>query len=206
MIVPLAERRGQLEIKKSLFIATAAPVRNGQEARSRIQAMRDKHPKCSHVVWAFCTGGSVTLTCAMSDDGEPKGSAGRPVLRVIRNSGITDILITVVRYFGGTKLGRGGLVRAYTQSAAGVIKNLRIKEIIPESTLLLTLEYELYERIAAFLKSTDARIDEEDFATRVTLRCAVAETRVDSLCSELVELTSGRVEIKIDDQLPPEIG
>ena len=133
MLIPIGERREELEFKKSVFIAAASAVHDPEEAKLRIRKMREKHPKCSHVAWAYCVGSPENPTLGMSDDGEPKGTAGRPMLGVIQNRNIIDILITVVRYFGGTKLGRGGLVRAYSQSAAKAVEHLAVRKIVPES-------------------------------------------------------------------------
>ena len=199
MKYPVETRRWELEVKKSLFISTAIPVKSSEEAKAEIQDMRDRHPKCSHVVWAFCTGVSENPKYAMSDDGEPKGTAGRPVLRVIQNSEITNILVTVVRYFGGTKLGRGGLVRAYAQSAGGVVANTRLKEIVAESMLRLEIEYGLYEKVIRFLKSRSVRVDDEDFSTGVVIHCGVAMPERQTLCSDLTEMTGGTIKISFHE-------
>lgn len=202
MLIPLDDRIEQLEFKKSLFIASASAVQGPEEAKEKILETREKHPKCSHVVWAYCVGAPEKTTHRMSDDGEPKGTAGRPVLGVIQSRNMTNILITVVRYFGGIKLGRGGLVRAYTQSAAKVVENLKVREIIPKVSMLLEMEYGLHDRIESFLKKSDVQIEEQTYSTNVTVRCIVEKSRLDETCTGLKELSGGRIQINNIESSP----
>ena len=130
-LVPLESRTLELFVKRSRFIAKAEKVSSPEEVKPLVRRRREEHPGCSHVVWAFVTGPPKSRTMGLSDDGEPKGTAGRPVLEVLKGSGITDTLVTVVRFFGGTKLGTGGLVRAYSDAARGVLENIPTEELIP---------------------------------------------------------------------------
>jgi len=114
--------------KKSKFIGLCFPVQNEEEAIAYINEIRKEHKSATHVVYAFSIGDSIQRS---TDDGEPSGTAGRPVLEVIKNSGLNNIIVLVVRYFGGILLGTGGLVRAYTASAQGVLQVAEKAEIIP---------------------------------------------------------------------------
>jgi len=124
--------------KKSKFIGLCFPVQNEEEAIAYINEIRKEQKSTSHVVYAFSIGDSIQRS---TDDGEPSGTAGRPVLEVIKNSGLNNIIVLVVRYFGGILLGTGGLVRAYTASAQGVLQVAEKAEIIPAVKMLAGVNY-----------------------------------------------------------------
>ena len=107
--MPAQAHQVELEIKRSKFLTFAAPAVNRKEAEGFIRSLRDKHPQANHVCWAYIAGPPNTTIRSMSDDGEPSGTAGMPMLKVLEYSGYGDIVVAVVRYFGGTKLGTGGL-------------------------------------------------------------------------------------------------
>ena len=147
---PTSSARTEHIDRKSRFIAIAERIETAAEAKNYIQILRKQNPDASHVVYAFRVGGLSRDEYGMNDDGEPKGTAGRPVLEVLRGSSVTNVVIAVVRYFGGTKLGTGGLVRAYTSAAQGVLETLRIEVLeeraqypwhAPMSTMHLSEEY-----------------------------------------------------------------
>ena len=116
--VPTGEAVIEIEVKRSRFIGYAAPAATVEAARGFIESVRQRHPDASHHVYAFEVGHGASVTHGMSDDGEPSGTAGRPALVVVENHELGDVVAVVVRYFGGTKLGTGGLVRAYTQAVS----------------------------------------------------------------------------------------
>ena len=116
MNVPLEEATAELNVKNSRFISEVFPVSSQADAREKLHELKKKYSDATHVVHAFVVGASGEVN-GMSDDGEPSGTAGRPVLDVLKGSGLTNILLTVTRYFGGTLLGTGGLVHAYSDSA-----------------------------------------------------------------------------------------
>ncbi|MCK9225730.1 MAG: YigZ family protein, partial [Candidatus Muirbacterium halophilum] len=119
----------ELNVKKSIFIAKAQFVDNTLIVRDIIKQEKQAHKGYTHVVHGFRIGKPNSETCGMSDDGEPSHTAGKPVLNIIQKSNVSNVIITVVRYFGGIKLGTGGLVRAYTDSAKGCFEKLVLREI-----------------------------------------------------------------------------
>ncbi|MBO7092300.1 MAG: YigZ family protein, partial [Victivallales bacterium] len=134
----------ELTVKNSRFLAEAFIVGNAEAARERLREQKERFSDASHVVHAFIVGpeGNV-MGC--SDDGEPSGTSGRPVLEVLKGSGVTNVILTVTRWFGGTKLGTGGLVKAYTESAQGVVAQMRTHELVAMSHFEMMVPYGLYE-------------------------------------------------------------
>jgi len=129
MLIPLKTVSVEIVIKKSRFIAIATPLDSPEQAKSHILQSRKEHPDASHVIHAYILGKRGDLF-SMSDDREPRNTAGRPVLEVLKGSGITNILVIVIRYFGGTKLGTGGLVRAYSAAAKEALSCIPVEELI----------------------------------------------------------------------------
>ncbi|WP_319475710.1 YigZ family protein [Marispirochaeta aestuarii] len=195
MFVPTQSRAAELEIKKSLFLATAHPVSSEDEAKEIIRRTREEHPKSTHVVWAFVLGDENTQHLGMSDDGEPRGTAGKPALSTLQYSGLTNILVCVVRYFGGTKLGTGGLVKAYIDSTKAVIDDIPRKLLVEETVLGLRFGYHYYEGVRKVLGEYKARIEAEDFGTDVSLKLSIETEHAGELKQALGELTSGSVVI-----------
>ena len=195
MFIPREERTRRLEIKKSLFIAAAHPVQTEEAAKALIRDTRAEHPKCSHVVWAYILGDENSQTQGMTDDGEPKGTAGKPVLATLQYGGLTNILVTVVRYFGGIKLGKGGLVKAYTDSVKSVIDDIPVKILVTETVLHMRFGYADYDGIRKALKHHRAAVEQEHFETDVSLVCRVEEERSEQLRLELMDITRGNVVI-----------
>ena len=193
LLIPVEERTRQLEIKKSLFIAAAHPVKTEEAVKGLIRDARAEHPKCSHVVWAYILGDEKSQALGMSDDGEPKGTAGKPALAVLQYSGLTNILVTVVRYFGGIKLGKGGLVKAYTGSVKAVIDDIPVKIQVTETVLHMRFGYADYDGIRKALKQHRAAVEQEHFETGVSLVCRVEEKRSEQLRLELMDITRGNV-------------
>ena len=158
--------RSETLVKKSRFIAEIFPVKNQQDVRALLKAQKQKYADSSHVVHAFALGKNAEIM-GMSDDGEPAGTAGRPVLAVLKGSGCTDILLTVTRYFGGTLLGTGGLVKAYTEAAQAVLALAHTEVFTEREEFGLRLSYEDYETCKRLLKKFGVKVGTEDFAERV---------------------------------------
>ena len=131
-----------------------------------------------------------------SDDGEPKGTAGRPALEVLKGSGFTNVLITVVRYYGGTNLGTGGLVRAYSDCAREALRGLPGKPLRREARFRVEIPYPLYERLKAWVAAHDGELRSEDFATAVTIEGVVPEECRDALAAFLADLSGGKVSLE----------
>ena len=178
MNVLLGSARAETLVKKSRFIAEIFPVKNQQDVRALLKAQKQKYADSSHVVHAFALGKNAEIM-GMSDDGEPAGTAGRPVLAVLKGSGCTDILLTVTRYFGGTLLGTGGLVKAYTEAAQAVLALAHTEVFAEREEFGLRLSYEDYETCNRLLKKFGAKVTVEDFAENVSVSGSV-ETRLKS--------------------------
>ena len=133
-------------------------------------------PDASHHVYAFRVGFGNSVVEGMSDDGEPSGTAGPPVLAVLRGTKLGDIVMVIVRYFGGTKLGTGGLVRAYTEAAQNGLASLTTEYNIIKKTIGIDLPYSLYEKLKRLIQTYDAAIEDEIFDTKVTLIIKIPST------------------------------
>lgn len=144
--IPARETRAELSVVNSRFIASAGPVFSVEEARSFIAKIRTEFADATHHVPAFIIGYGASITEHCSDDGEPSGTAGRPALAVLQGSGLGDIAVVVTRYFGGTKLGTGGLVRAYTDAVKTVLAVLPLAMKIPTHLVMTSLPYKYFER------------------------------------------------------------
>ena len=179
--------------KKSVFIGHAKPVKTGEEAVEFINKIRGKYPDATHNVYAYMIGANVTR---YSDDGEPGGTAGMPVLEVIRKSGFTDACIVVTRYFGGILLGTGGLVRAYSHAAKLAAEAAHVITYERFITCEIICDYTDYDKIRASYQGVGLMVDGVDFAADVTQRLAVRAPEYDGFCAALTELTNGAVLIE----------
>lgn len=181
-------------IKKSRFLGTVLPVSSEEEARACLTAEKKKHYAARHTCHAFRFG-EAPSTVRFSDDGEPGGTAGKPILSVIESSDIRDILIMVTRYFGGTLLGTGGLVRAYTEAAQAALKNAVLSEIRWKKDLILSLSYSDLDLITRILEQENCPI-EADYTDQITIRTVVPEEKADALIRLMTERTAGRIRCK----------
>lgn len=195
-LIPAAPVRVEEVILRSRFITTAAPAWTSDAARAFVAEMRAEFPDASHNCYAFVAGppGS-TAQIGMSDDGEPGGTAGRPMLAVLLGCGIGDIAVVVTRYFGGTKLGTGGLVRAYSGGVKAVLAVLPTREKVALATLLASGPYRWVTPVARLLPDFEATVSEQEFAADVTWRITLPEERAAALAAALVELSHGEIEV-----------
>ena len=168
-----------LQFQKSRFLALVFPVASPEGAREKLKELKHQYEDATHVVHAFITGKENSLTTGYSDDGEPPGTAGRPVFDVVRGQGATGIFVAVVRWFGGTKLGTGGLVKAYGDSAKAVLELGTWGEDLDWAEFTLNVEYTLYEPLRHALELRSGKILEETFGDQVTLRAQVLSTQRD---------------------------
>ena len=182
--------RGEIVEKKSRFIAHVQAVDSVEEAQEFIEAVKKKYWDARHNCSAFSVGEMNPLT-RCSDDGEPGGTAGKPILEVIQGSGIRNIVIVVTRYFGGTLLGTGGLVRAYTEAAKAGIENAVIIEKIPATRMKLFTEYTDLGKIQYILT-----VENTEYTDKVEIRALFPEKEKKALCRALTEGTGGRVHIE----------
>ncbi len=192
MKVPTSSASSELVVRRSRFIGGARYCDNPDAVKGIVGEIRELHGGCNHVVYAFITGPAGEVS-GMSDDGEPKGTAGRPALEVLKGTGLTNTLVTVVRYFGGTKLGTGGLVRAYTESARTALALLDTEELIEKLRFAVVLPYRLYDPAGRLLQSLSGAVLHEDFAEQVTLQGELPAERRAELEKELADLSGGSV-------------
>ena len=164
--------------KKSEFIGDAAHVDTLDEALAFVAAIRERHPKARHVAYAaVCGGADGRLFERMSDDGEPSGTAGKPILDVLKQSGTTDCVIAVTRYFGGILLGSGGLVRAYSSAASMAMKTARVARIMTARRYRVRLDYPQLARFQQILAQIDGRQEAEEYAADIRLTAVVPAER-----------------------------
>lgn len=194
MLVPKGSSLETIEIKKSRFISIGKYVSSAEEAKEMVKATRKEYADSSHVVHAFLSGTGADIF-GFSDDREPSGTAGRPVLEVLKGSGITNIIVLVVRYFGGTKLGTGGLVKAYTEAAQKVLESLSVEELITKSSFKLDLTYDLYDQIIKILKIHSAEFGEPVFDTHIHISGKLPERELSSASNEIRNVSAGRVRL-----------
>lgn len=182
--------RAELIVRRSRFLAEATPVPSAEAARALQRERKRVYADANHVVFAFVCGpqGGV-MGC--SDDGEPSGTAGRPVLEVLKGSGITNALLTVTRWFGGILLGTGGLVRAYTESAQLVLAGAPVAELVPLTRFALALSYIHYETVRRRLPDFAAEIAGEEFGAEVTLSGALPSANYEAFSAAVRDLTNG---------------
>jgi uncharacterized YigZ family protein len=193
--VPAARARADIRVVNSRFIATAAPAATVEAARSFIAAIRAEMPDASHHVYAYIVGHGATTTLGMSDDGEPSGTAGRPVMAVLRGSGLGDVVLVVTRYFGGTLLGTGGLVHAYGDAARAVLAALPREEKVERRPLVVTLPYAAYELVRRLVAAYAGNIIEESFAADVTMHVLLPLAQVEPFTVAIGEATAGQAQV-----------
>ena len=171
---PVGTYRHETEIKRSKFITTFSEVENKAAAKRFIERVRQEYPDANHHCWAMVAGHPDDLyQHDQNDDGEPKGTAGKPMLNVLQHSGIGNIAVVVTRYFGGIKLGAGGLVRAYTHAVSEPLKTLDTSLIIQKHPVILELPYTALAEFEYWLKSTDIEVTNKAFTESVALHLQV---------------------------------
>jgi len=195
--IPLNEIRREHVVVNSRFIATLAPVFGIDEARAFIARIKKEFAEASHNVPAYIIGGGNTVTEYFSDDGEPAGTAGRPVLAVLRGSGLGDVAVMITRYFGGTLLGTGGLVKAYTESTQMVVNAVGRGRRVAVHVSMLVIPYHLLERIRRMVARNHGEVLGEDFAADITLTLQCPVESMDGFQNELRELTAGKLRAEV---------
>jgi len=198
--VPAHEIRRELTISNSRFISTLAPVFSVDEAKAFIQRIKHEFPDASHNVPVYLVGHGTSEIAHCSDAGEPSGTAGRPALAVLRGSGLGDVVVVVTRYFGGTKLGTGGLVRAYSEAVRLVVEAVPRAEKVLTNTILLAFPYTYLERVRLLVAAQGGQVLDETFAVDVTLTARVRVEKLAAFQSLLSDLTNGKVQAEVIDQ------
>lgn len=178
----------ELEIRKSRFIAHALPVADRDAAMLALRRLREAYPGATHVCWALLAGGQ----SGMSDDGEPSGTAGRPILEVLRHHDLDGVLAAVVRYYGGVKLGAGGLVRAYTDAIASALQSAARVERIALAQLSVEIGYPDEARVRRWIEQEGVELVESAYGMTVRLQLRMPTTLRDTARNALTDLTQGR--------------
>ena len=182
----------EIEIKKSRFIAHIAEVKSEEEAEALIKQTKKKYYDASHSCSAYILASDKGIRHS-SDDGEPSGTAGKPILDVIAGAGLSDVIVTVTRYFGGTELGTGGLVRAYSGVTAEVLKNAEIIEVISAKLTEFVIDYGLLPKLQHLLPELGIIIYETEYLEKVKISVLITEEVSGKFYKELLEMTAGEI-------------
>lgn len=193
-LAPAHQQQFELEIKRSRFITTIGNVCDKPSAKTFIQSVRDTYPDANHHCWAMVAGQPNDIYLHdQSDDGEPKGTAGKPMLNVLLHSGFGNSAIVVTRYFGGIKLGAGGLVRAYSQAVSGVIGELLTTEVYVTNRWVVKVPYSLLATLEHRLLDTNIRVGEKQFHDQIIMELHVPDSASNGLHAMLSDVGNGSI-------------
>ena len=190
--VPAGSAQSELVVRGSVFIATVDHSPSVDHAKVLVSQIAEAHSDASHNAWAFQITRGPQALVGSSDDGEPGGTAGRPMLAVVQGSGLCEIAAVVTRYFGGTKLGAGGLVRAYSNAVRQVLNELSTVELVLHHVARLVVDYGLYGNLKYLLPRLGVQMRDERFTDRAILEVAVPYDRLDELSNLLRDMTNGQ--------------
>lgn len=192
-LIPAEEIRRTLTVINSRFIASLAPVFTVEEAKEFVARIRMEFQDATHNVPVYVVGGGDSVIAHYSDDGEPSGTAGKPALAVLKGSGLGDVAVVITRYFGGTKLGTGGLVRAYQDAMRQVVTEVPRAEKRQVYLLLLKAPYSLLERLRRLTTQQQGVILQEDFGEQIVIALQLGIEDLDSFQAALSELSNGKL-------------
>ena len=196
-IVPYQDAESEFTEKRSRFITHLYKVETEAEARARIEEMKKKYYDARHNCWCYLLqeGGVVRY----SDDGEPQGTAGQPMLNVFQRQEVWNVCCVVTRYFGGVLLGTGGLVRAYTTATSRALEAAEVVTVRSVVALDVTVDYGLYERADLLIRAAGGKLAEPEFTDKVTLRWQMPEHTEGPLLTQLQELTRGTANVTVSE-------
>jgi uncharacterized YigZ family protein len=196
--IPARTHRVEEEIQRSRFITTVAHTSTVDAARAFVQQMKAEFDDASHNCWAYVVGppGS-SAQIGMSDDGEPHGTAGKPMLTVLLHADVGDVTAVVTRYFGGTKLGKGGLVRAYGGGVQQALAGLPRAERVPSATLMLVVDYAAVTPLQRLWGEYEVSVLEEEFGVDVTYTLQLPLEHIDAFTATVTNLTNGQALIEV---------
>ncbi|MGE3180132.1 MAG: YigZ family protein [Phycisphaerae bacterium] len=198
-LVPKSRTRVETRAGNSRFITTIARADTAAAAREFLRGVREEMPDAAHHVYAYIVGFGGSVTEGMSDDGEPAGTSGPPTMAVLRGAKIGDIALVTTRYFGGTKLGTGGLVSAYTAAAQAGLAALETEERVERVRLAVEVPYAIYELVKRALADFESRAIEEDFGAQVRLQFEMPVERVEELRKIIGDLSNGSCAVLGDE-------
>ncbi len=199
-LIPARRVESEFFDHNSRFIATAGPAFSVNEAQRFFSCIKNKYPDADHHVPAFLIGHGESVIAHCSDDGEPSGTAGRPALAVLQGSGLGDIAVVVTRYFGGTKLGTGGLVRAYSDSVRQVLDIMPQAKKVATTVLMFVVPYTLFERSQLLVNNHCGVTIDQIFGSDVTLTVRIISEYLDSFKRRLIDLANGNIEFIVIEE------
>lgn len=186
-------------INKSRFIGYGSPAQTEEEALAFLKGIREKHKDATHNCYAYVTGRNAGIM-RYSDDGEPGGTAGLPIMEVLKAQGVVNCCVVVTRYFGGILLGAGGLVRAYTQGCVAALKASGVVVMEPSQQYLCEVGYPLWDKVQYALKSLPVQLMGSEFTTAVTFILLVREKDAQQVLDTLTRVTDGKVETLLEEE------
>ncbi len=196
-LIPRNTSRTEISVSNSRFITTISRVDVANDVKKSLEAVREAMPDATHHAYAFRIGYGNSVIEGMSDAGEPPGTAGAPILSVLRGTNIGDILIVVTRYFGGAKLGTGGLVRAYTEAARVGLDSLATEKKVLRQRIRLDVSYKLYDATKRLIATYDGLIENEIFTTSVLITAALPQATLTQFQRRLSDVSAGQIRPEI---------
>lgn len=192
-LIPLEPVQTEILVVNSRFITDLEFAGSVEEARAHLARVRGHHPTATHNVSAFIIGHGNSIITHCSDDGEPSGTAGRPALAVLQGSGLGNVSVVVTRYFGGTLLGTGGLVRAYGDAVREVLKVVKFAALLPTTTLMFVIPYRLYDQILRLIEAHNGQVLDTAFLEEITVTVRFKDEEVEAFSGQLSNLSAGQV-------------
>ncbi|MGL5381498.1 YigZ family protein [Clostridium sp.] len=185
--------------KKSEFIGYARRCETEEEAKVFVSEIKNMHKQATHNCWAYVVGKNMGIQ-RYSDDGEPQGTAGIPILEVMKKSNVTDCAIVVTRYFGGIMLGAGGLTRAYTKGASIALKAGGVVEKVEGSKVSLYMDYDMLGKVQYVCAQNNWHIEDTEYSDKVVINILSENTKIEYIKSEMIESSSGKIEVKLSEE------
>ena len=192
-LIPLEPVQTEILVVNSRFITNLEYAGSVEEARAHLARVRGHHPTATHNVPAFIIGHGNSIITHCSDDGEPSSTAGRPALAVLQGSGLGNVSVVVTRYFGGTLLGTGGLVRAYGDAVREVLKGVKFAALLPATTLMFVTPYRLYDQVLRLIEAHNGQVLDTAFLEEITVTVRFKDEEVEAFSGQLSNLSAGQV-------------
>ena len=186
-------------VNKSRFIGYATPVQTTEEALEFLDEIRTKHRDATHNCYAYIIGQNAGIM-RYSDDGEPGGTAGMPIIEVMKARGVVNCAVIVTRYFGGVLLGAGGLVRAYSHGCAIALNAAEVCQMHPTQRWMCEVSYSLWDKVQHTMKSLPVKLQDTDFTASVTFSIDVKTADAEFVSKELTRITDGKIEMLLEDE------
>lgn len=193
LTIPDGQASAEIVVKNSIFVGTIGYAQDADQAREQVDRVRDRYPDANHHAWAFVITGGPQAEIGSSDDGEPGGTAGRPMLAVLQGQGLVQAVAVGTRFFGGIKLGTGGLVRAYSDCIRQALLQLPTAELIYHHRAVVSIDYSLYGTLVYTLPRLGVLIHDEQFGEAVRLTLAIPPEALEPVGDLLSEAASGRI-------------